>query len=947
MPGVLTTRLPGVTFDVVTPPPPAVLPRMDIAGLVGFAASGPVGVPVAVEDAARFRDVFGPDVALAWDPERGRMATAHLGRAVEAFFRHGGRRCWVVRVAGADAATHTFGVPGLWSVPTLTAGGLDWASRAPAEAAARCPGRWADGLRLGAVLRAPGLRPVRVDRGDDGALEIEVVRPPPGTVEAGDLLRVAFSGHLLFAFAASVGPHPGAPASLLVRAVEAVWLAAAASPPDPDLDTLLTLGEADLTPTDVAAPAALGPPGAAAVLRMDLLAWRGQEEAARIRDLAFHPGHPRFWGALPSDAVLFAPDADRAALPLAADADDPRVPFSGTGDMRPTIPLGMAVRPDPETAAPPVGDASPATALARDGLATFSSALFLDPALAPLRSRTLGPEATRRRVVEGIDPAGLYALLPLDEVTLAAVPDAVHRPWGGRAVRLPDVLPAPRLGPVSAPDARGVYTLAWTAVRVPDQPAEEVDAYELEEGPSPDFAEATVRYSGADTDAGFEEPTGPSRALYYRVRAVDGGRASAWSNTTATVLPARDFDPCRRAPEAPALDVLPEGSPPDAVRTLRWTHPDAPGSPPSGLRFRVERAPDPGFLAARTVLDAEAHTLDHDGEASLADVDTPASGVRYLRVRAARDGLVGPWSNTVVVSAEAAEVRALVDPADYDPADLLDVHRALLRLGEARGDVLAVLAVPDHFERAHALAHKGRLTPHADDDTEAAASGSVPALSFDEERALSFGALYYPWLAVRGAQDADVRPTPPDGAVLGTLAEVALREGAWIAPANRPIRDVVAVEPADDRAGWADLFGAQVNAVRPDPRGTRLLSADTLSPDEALRPIGVRRLLSLLRRLALREGAVYAFEPNGAALQRRVFYQFDTVLADLYRRGAFAGVTPEQAFQVVTGASVNPPAGVDRGRLVVELRVAPARALEFLVVRLLQEDAGGIAVATA
>ena len=36
-----------------------------------FAASGPVNVPVAVEDAARFHDLFGEDVALARDDESG------------------------------------------------------------------------------------------------------------------------------------------------------------------------------------------------------------------------------------------------------------------------------------------------------------------------------------------------------------------------------------------------------------------------------------------------------------------------------------------------------------------------------------------------------------------------------------------------------------------------------------------------------------------------------------------------------------------------------------------------------------------------------------------------------------------------------------------------------------------------------------------------------------
>ena len=41
-----------------------------------------------------------------------------------------------------------------------------------------------------------------------------------------------------------------------------------------------------------------------------------------------------------------------------------------------------------------------------------------------------------------------------------------------------------------------------------------------------------------------------------------------------------------------------------------------------------------------------------------------------------------------------------------------------------------------------------------------------------------------------------------------------------------------------------------------------VLSADTLSDDPDLRPINVRRLLILLRRLALRLGATYVFEPQ-------------------------------------------------------------------------------------
>jgi len=42
------------------------------------------------------------------------------------------------------------------------------------------------------------------------------------------------------------------------------------------------------------------------------------------------------------------------------------------------------------------------------------------------------------------------------------------------------------------------------------------------------------------------------------------------------------------------------------------------------------------------------------------------------------------------------------------------------------------------------------------------------------------------------------------------------------------------------------------------------------------------------------------------------------------------------AFQVVTDETVNTAASVERGRLIVELRVAPSVPLTFLTVRLVQ-----------
>jgi phage tail sheath protein FI len=142
--------------------------------------------------------------------------------------------------------------------------------------------------------------------------------------------------------------------------------------------------------------------------------------------------------------------------------------------------------------------------------------------------------------------------------------------------------------------------------------------------------------------------------------------------------------------------------------------------------------------------------------------------------------------------------------------------------------------------------------------------------------------------------------------------------------------------PAIDRGSWLDLQEARINLLRQEPAGFLVLDADTLSNDDDLRPINVRRLMILLRRLALREGATDAFEPNDDSLRRVVQHRFEEFLNQLYARGAFAGNTAREAFEVNTGDDVNTPASVDQGRLIVELKVAPALPLTFLTIRLVQ-----------
>jgi hypothetical protein len=68
---------------------------LDVAVFVGFAASGPLHIPVAVEDAKQFTRIFGSELALAADAESGEVVRAHLGPRA-GIFANGSRQCWIV-----------------------------------------------------------------------------------------------------------------------------------------------------------------------------------------------------------------------------------------------------------------------------------------------------------------------------------------------------------------------------------------------------------------------------------------------------------------------------------------------------------------------------------------------------------------------------------------------------------------------------------------------------------------------------------------------------------------------------------------------------------------------------------------------------------------------------------------------------------------------------------
>jgi hypothetical protein len=202
------------------------------------------------------------------------------------------------------------------------------------------------------------------------------------------------------------------------------------------------------------------------------------------------------------------------------------------------------------------------------------------------------------------------------------------------------------------------------------------------------------------------------------------------------------------------------------------------------------------------------------------------------------------------------------------------------------------------------------------------------------------GALYFPWLVVRG--DAGTRRiVPPCGHVAGVYARSDRAHGVHKAPANEVLEGVLDLETMVADAAQGELNVAGVNVVRAfRGRGIRVWGARTMSRDPAWRYVNVQRIFSTAARWIETALADAPFEPNERALWTHTRLLLSRYLADLYRRGALRGAAASEAFYVRCDETTNPPDVRDAGRLVAEIGLAPSLPNEFVVVHITRSADG-------
>ncbi len=820
---VATRQLPGLIFRAETPLQ-AELPRMDIAAFVGLASRGPLHTPVPVEDVVGFEEIFGGTLRLAWDDETGIWQTACLAPAVKAFFAQGGRRCWIVRVAGPQAETNRFPLAGL-----LYSGVGGYES---VVAAARSPGSWSDGLQVRAGLQLEALPADSTALRPGSSFELDLL-PSTGPVVAGDLLQLDCTDGVHRAYVA-IEPGQLQPGrrGLQVTALpeRTYWFRQVIAGSQPSLTGLVR-----------PAPPVVGA-GVAATLMVESLTLETSLTAVAGDWLRFDVGSERLW--------LLVAEVRGETLQLGSawfEGAQAGAALSIGRLLRLQLALQITEAPDTHRTLANLGYLAPQPRFA--GYLPDDSSLF-DPGFnqgrRPLNNpaAALWAEVKQPRFPLSLALPEASVIIPLG---LEATP-----PWRGRLAPT-TAEPQIRDGllPASA-DLYGLSGAAWADF----MPQLFLDPTLSMTGQSSLLTEAYDRF-------------------YLQGQPLTGLHA---------LLPVDEV----------SLIALPDA----AQRGWRLTEPQ-----PVALPSPPEPPPEPDPCAKDSPFAPKA--------AEPAPAEPPAG---ELPVPAPAEPEGSRWQ--------------LLPTLEYDDRGLLAVQSAAAKLAAARADLVAILGLPKHYRLPAALAHQQQL------GLELRQAG---------ETTDSYVALYHPWLVTR-AESGELLHVHPAGGVCGVMAARSLSRGAWVAPANKTLRHTLATVPAPAAGDDPASYSAGINPIRQEARGFVIWGGYTQSADPELEALNVRRLLILLRRLALVEGQTYVFAPHSPAFRRRVRQQFEQRLARLFALGAFAGREPAEAYRVVIDETVNTRAGIEQGRLVVELRVAPSRPVTFMIVRLVQLESGPLAV---
>jgi phage tail sheath protein FI len=180
---------------------------------------------------------------------------------------------------------------------------------------------------------------------------------------------------------------------------------------------------------------------------------------------------------------------------------------------------------------------------------------------------------------------------------------------------------------------------------------------------------------------------------------------------------------------------------------------------------------------------------------------------------------------------------------------------------------------------------------------------------------------------------------PPSAVVAGLYASVDRDRGVWKAPANVSFASVSGpsrklTQQENDGLNVETDKGKSINAIRSfSGKGTLIWGARTLAGnDNEWRYVSVRRLFNYIEESIQKSTAYAVFEPNTAMTWLKLRSMVESFLESLWRQGALAGSTAEDAFFVQVGLGTTMTSDdILNGKLIIKVGVAAMRPAEFII----------------
>lgn len=185
------------------------------------------------------------------------------------------------------------------------------------------------------------------------------------------------------------------------------------------------------------------------------------------------------------------------------------------------------------------------------------------------------------------------------------------------------------------------------------------------------------------------------------------------------------------------------------------------------------------------------------------------------------------------------------------------------------------------------------------------------------------------------------------GAIAGVMARTDAERGVWKAPAGLEamLQNVPDLEYAmtDGENGLLNPIG--VNALRIKTPGRIVYGARTLQGDDRLaseyKYVPIRRLALYIEESAYRGTQWAVFEPNDEPLWAQIRLNLGAFMQGLFRKGAFQGGSPAEAYFVKCDGETTTQNDINLGIVNIILGFAPLKPAEFVVISL-QQMAGRI-----